>query len=162
MRSPALLASPVMAASAADDIPPPPLNILIAYDEAVAYRGAMRLLANALCDYTNVSEVRPLPWRFDEVRLQPWRGRSLANAAGADVFLVATTGTAPIPCAVMEWLEACFAARNGAATAVLALYDRERDFQRFGALCEVLVRAAAETAGLQFIEPARLAAACPR
>lgn len=149
-------------AAAFDDTPAPPLHIVIAYDERTAYRRAMRLLASSLCDCTDGAEVRPLPWRFAEMRGQPWRARSLADAEGADLIVVATAGLVPIPAQAIEWLENAFAARVGQATSVMALYERDADFERFGALCEVLVRGAAEQAGLQFIEPARLASAFPR
>jgi hypothetical protein len=145
-----------------DDVPAPALLVAIIYDDHVAYRRAVRLLANALCDHEMADEVRPLPWRFEDLQFQPWRERALEAAEGADVFVIATAGKSPLPQDVIDWLELSFARRAAQPTAVIALHNPDDDPHRFGALSEAIVRRLAEFAGLHFLEPAQLSLACPR
>jgi hypothetical protein len=149
-------------ATAFDDVPPSPLTIAILYDEQPAYRHALRMLATALCGRANEAEVRPLPWRFDDLRRGHRREQTLAEAADADVFVVATAGLRPVAAQVIEWIEQAFEHRHEIAPTVTVIYDAENDVNYFGALCETLVRHEAETAGLNFVAPDQLAAACLR
>ncbi len=144
-------------ATAGDDSPPPALNIVILYDDHAAYRRAMDTLADALDERMTASDVRPTPWRFDELRYQPARGHTLEEAGDADLYLVATTGRLPVPAHVIDWLRSAFEGRRCVAPAVSVIFDAENDPHYFGALCDLLVRHEAEAAGLHFCAAQHLA-----
>ncbi|HVS52135.1 MAG TPA: hypothetical protein VHD62_07235 [Opitutaceae bacterium] len=148
--------------TAGDDVPPPPMNIVILYDDQTAYRRAMHLLADMLAGRANESAVRPLPRRFEELRFHPWRERAQNAAAEAEIFIIATSAKAPLPTHVTEWLSEAFAGRSVATAGVSVVYDADEDVHYFGALCETLVRHEADVAGLPFLEPGQLAIACFR
>lgn len=144
-------------ANAGDDVPALPLNIAILYDDQTAYRRAMRVLADMLCERVSEPDVKPLPWRFEELRFAPWRERTLADAMEADFFVVATAGRRPVAAHVIEWLEEAFERRHQAAPTVTVVYDPDDDLHYFGSLCETLVRHQAESAGLTFLAQDHLA-----
>lgn len=128
-----------------------PLRVIIAYDERSAYRRAMRMLANTFCNDFQTSDIRPLPWRFDELALPPWRKHATADATHADIFVVSTSGT--LPEVVKEWLHSCFAVRRARPTAIVLLSDQNPETNPSECGCRQFLQRAAAAAGLDFLEP---------
>lgn len=133
----------------------PPLHVLIVYDDTAAYRRAMRTLASVCCDHAEADNLRPLPWRFEELSFESWRRQSLGDAQRADMVLVSMSAEGQLPEFVASWLEQCFALRLGQPTAVMALCE-PRDPS---APCRRFLQRAAATAGLDYLETAGVSVA---
>jgi hypothetical protein len=133
------------------------LNVVIVYDHQTAYRRAIRLLASTLVGHEPAVEIRPRPWRCEELQASAAAQLALSVAADADVFLVSTAARAELSAGVLGWLEEAFRRRDGRLTAVMALFDHDDDPHSCGENSARRVRDVAGAAGLHFLEPASLA-----
>jgi len=149
-------------APAFHDAAPPPLNVAIIYDHQTAYRRAVRLLASTLVGCESAEEIRPRPWRCEELQANASAKLALTDAAETDVFLISTAAHVELPAGVLGWLEVAFKRRDGRPTAVMALFNGEDDPHGCGEASARRVREIAGAARLHFLEPASLAepAAC--
>jgi hypothetical protein len=91
-------------AAACDDVPAPPLNIIILHEDRSGHEAALELLREVLIEKSGESEVRPMAWRFDELRGPLMRARALEAAASGEIFVIAASCARPIPSHVIEWL----------------------------------------------------------
>ncbi|MCX6955634.1 MAG: hypothetical protein NTV51_26115 [Verrucomicrobia bacterium] len=126
-----------------------PFHIVIAHDDHEAYVRALRMLNNTFRDRPEADDLRPLPWKFDDLQSEPLRKRALADAPRADVFVVSASHFTELPETVVRWLTDCFARRQNQPTAVIALCaslnDIEAPWRR--SLRETVARA-----GFDFLE----------
>ncbi len=140
------------ARAVADNSENPPLHVLIAYDDVAAYRRAMRTLANVFCDQVEADDLRPLPWRFEELSFAVWRRQATVDVSRADMVFVSMSAEGGLPDYVASWLEECFVLRAGQATAVMALCEPRSP----EAPCRRFLRRAAVAAGLDYLETAAM------
>lgn len=133
----------------AEDTDPQALHVIIVHDDHAAYMRALRMLTSTFFGRPEASAMRLLPWRFDELDNDPWRRRATADAPRAEVFVVSASSCRELPEKVNAWLHECFALRQNQRTAVIALGERQNDFEvpwrRF-------LREAAVAAGWDFVE----------
>ena len=130
----------------------PPLHVLLVYDDIAAYRRAMRTLANVCCDQVEADNLRPLPWRFEEISFEPWRRQAMADVRRADIVFVSMSAEGGLPAFVGAWLEEGFALRAGQSTAVMTLCEPRHP----EAPCRRFLRQAAAAFGLDYLETAGL------
>ena len=144
--------------TAATDVPPP-LRVMIAYDDHVAYRRALRLLANTLAEDSDGAALQPSVWRFDELALGPFGTRARRDASEAEIFVISTSNEDELPAETDAWLDECFALRRNRATAVVALPSPAAGSRQTAGAFRARVFGAAKRAGLDFIlaDPADLA-----
>jgi hypothetical protein len=133
------------------------LNVAIIYDHQTAYRRAIRLLASTVVGDEAAVDIRPSPWRCEELQASASASRALTDAAEADVFLVSTAARRELSAGVLGWLEEAFRRRDGRPTAVMALFDREDDPHGCGENSSRRIREIAAVTRLHFLEPAYLA-----
>jgi hypothetical protein len=139
-----------------DDVPAPPLEIVVLYDNRGSFRRAMHVLASSLNERIDTSDVCLLPWRFAEMQIDPWRERALNDAADADVLVVSAAGDGVLSAIVVEWIVSSLTRRGGRSTKVMLVHGTDEDEPRYESSCSQLVRRMVAFPGVEFIGPERL------
>lgn len=129
------------------------LRVVIAYNDLAAGKRAMRVMASLGNGLGDDIELEPLPWSFDLLEDVDWRGVATRDAVNADIVIVATSDTRPLPPAVKLWVEEIVGRKRGLDAAVVALFGPaekpdEIDSSRLG-----FIQSAARRAGLDFFAP---------
>jgi hypothetical protein len=139
-----------------DDELAPPLEIVVLYDNRSSFRRAMHVLAGALNERIDTSDVCLLPWRFAEMQIDPWRDRALNDAADADVLVVSAAGDGVLPAIVVEWVVESLTRRGGRSTKIVLVHGTDEDERCYESSCSQLVRRMAVFPSVEFIGPERL------
>lgn len=129
------------------------LRVLIAYDDLDAGRRAMRVLANLGKGLDEATEFRTIPWPFDLLADLQWRDAAGSEAVDAEILMVATSGTNPLPTGVGRWFKDVIARKRGTKAAVVALFGPEEDPDGAGSSRLDEIQGAAQRAGLDFFAP---------
>ena len=130
------------------------LRVVIAYDDVAARKRAMRMLADLGKDLGNDIEFQLLPWSFDLLADMDWREVAAHDAVKADILIIATSSTNPLPSAVERWAKATISQKRGTAAAVVALFASDENPDGAGSSRLEAIRTAARQAGLDFFAPA--------
>ena len=141
--------SPEFETAAVPDSTEPLLHVIIAHDDHAAYVRALRMLNNTFFGRPKADSLRPLPWRFDELKSDTLKQRALADAPRTAVFVVSVSQSGDLPETVTRWLSDCFALRQNVPSAVIALCDSLNDME---VPWRRLLREATRAAGLDFLE----------
>jgi hypothetical protein len=88
----------------------------IAYDDLDAARGAMKAIDEVLQAAPRGYQLQPMLWRFDQLCSDKWREPSLANAAEADVVVLASSAPGPLTSFVERWVGELLAAKKRMAS----------------------------------------------
>jgi hypothetical protein len=132
----------------------PPLRVVVAYRDIAACNRAMRLLADVGEALGDDIDFQPLPWSFDLLADVNWRRVAASDAINADLFILATSDTNPLPPAIGGWAETAISRKRGTAAAVVALFGPEGHPDGIGSSRLAAIQTAAKRAGLDFFAPA--------
>lgn len=129
------------------------LRVLIAYNDLAAGKRAMRVMISLGKGLGDDLELEPLPWSFELLQDADWRQVATRDAVNADMVIVATSDSRPLPPAVKRWVENIVGRKRGLDAAVVALFGPaekpdEIDSSRLG-----FIQSAARRAGLDFFAP---------
>jgi len=102
-------------------IRPVPFSAFIAYPEIAAGRDALGVINEVLRAAPQPHVLEPMLWRFDQLANPRWRARALADAARADVIVLASTAAIGLTPAVENWMQALLAQQLGRRTTIVAL-----------------------------------------
>ena len=130
------------------------LRVVIAYNDVAAGKRAMRVLADLGKGLGEDIEFHPLPWSFDLLADMNWREVAAHDAVKADILIIATSSTNPLPSAVERWAKATISQKRGTAAAVVALFASDENPDGAGSSRLEAIRTAARQAGLDFFAPA--------
>ena len=130
------------------------LQVVIAYDDIAAGGRAMRVLADLGEGLGDAIEFQPIPWSFDLLADVDWREMAATDAVNADILIIGTSSTNPLPLAVQRWVETAIAQKRGTDAAVVALFGLEENPDRAGSSRLEAIQAVARQAGLDFFAPA--------
>ena len=130
-----------------------PLRVVIAYNGTADGKRALRVMAEISRKLGEEIELHPVAWSFGALAEENWAEEAAGDAARADILIIATSCTNPLPAAVGRWAESAIRRKQGTAAAVVALLGPEaspdgRDSSRLGA-----IQAAARGARLDFFAP---------
>ena len=129
------------------------LRVVIAYNDIVAGKRAMRVLGDLGKRLGDEIEFQPLPWSFDLLADVNWREVAASDAVKADILIIATSDSNPLPSAVGQWAEAAISQKRGTSAAVVALFGSEENPDRAGSFRLEAIQTAARQAGLDFFAP---------
>ena len=129
------------------------LRVVIAYNDLAAGRRAMGLLSELGRELGEEIEFQPIPWSFDLLADVDWSAVSASDAVNADILIIATSDTEPLPAAVGRWTENAIDSKRGTVGAVVALFGPEENPDRFGSSRLLAIQTAAHRAGLDFFAP---------
>jgi len=129
------------------------LQVTIAYKDLAAGKRAMHTLAQLGRGLVDDIEFQPFPWSFELLLDANWRDIAFRHAVQADILILATSDSAPVPTGVTQWMETILDRKQGTDCAVVALFGTELqpepdDSSRIQAL-----RVATQKAGLPFFAP---------
>ena len=129
------------------------LRIVIAYNGSADGKRALRVMAHIRRKSGEEVEVQPAVWSFAALADEDWAEAAAGDAARADILVIATSCTNPLPAAVGHWAESAIRRKEGTSAAVVALLGPEespdgRDSSRLQA-----IQTAACVAGLDFFAP---------
>ncbi|MGA2747839.1 MAG: hypothetical protein ABSG59_03605 [Verrucomicrobiota bacterium] len=79
-------------------------NMFLAYDTAETGRSALALLDHVAADLKRAVALHASLWRFDLMTLSESAPQAAADAADADVMLVAFGANDPVPATLFQWL----------------------------------------------------------
>jgi len=130
------------------------LRVVIAYNDIAGGRRAMHVLANIAKELGNDIEFQPLPWLFGLLADVDWREVAASDAVSADILIIATSSTNPLPQAVGRWGEAAISQKRGTHAAVVALFAGGEYPAGSGSSQLEAIQMAARQAGLDFFAPA--------
>lgn len=130
------------------------LCVGIAYNDVAVGKRAMRVLADLGKGLGEDIEFQPLPWSFDLLADMDWREVAAHDAVKADILIIATSSTNPLPSAVERWAKATISQKRGTAAAVVALFGSDENPDGAGSSRLEAIRTAAQRAGLAFFAPA--------
>jgi len=100
----------------------PTFNVVVAYEDFETGKRAKKTydyLAEHLgheCPFTNQM------WKFDVLAVPKLRAMAAKDAAAADIIIIASHGTNPLPAEVRLWIE-LWLGETGRAIALVALFD---------------------------------------
>src|SRR5262249_35038678 len=98
-------------------------------------------------------EFQPFPWSFDLLMDENWRDIAFRHAVQADILILATSDSAPVPTGVSQWMESILDRKQGTDCAVVALFGTDlRPAQDASSEIQAL-RLATHQAGLPFFAP---------
>lgn len=116
------LETDAVSASAMETQEPAMLDVMIAYEDASAGHRAIRAVRNLAREISPPIALHPSLWRFDLLEDPLCGGEADADADRASLFVVATTTLSKVPADIDHWVNACMARKQGAATAIIALF----------------------------------------
>ncbi len=129
------------------------LKVLIAYDDLAAYQRAVQLLVRGFWERKDRREVRPVPWRFDNLDAPDWRARASIDAALARIMIVSASHVDTMPASVRTWLQACCAAKRNSSALLVALLGAPGDNPKPHQPLLDFFRRVATDGGLTFLAP---------
>jgi len=100
-------------------------NIVVAYDDFAGAVRARQLTTRLAVQVTPVMGINSDSWRFDFLGHPRLRERAAAQAAAADIVIIAADGCAELPAHVKAWLECWLRRRKAGDAALVALLDPE-------------------------------------
>src|SRR5258708_4903893 len=100
-------------------------NIVVAYDDFAGAVRARQLTTRLAIQVTPAMGINSDSWRFDFLGHPRLRERRAAQAAAADIVLIAADGRAELPAHVKAWLECWLRRRKAGDAALVALLDQE-------------------------------------
>jgi hypothetical protein len=133
--------------------PQQPVRVVIAYDDLVAGKRAMRVLGDIARALGDEIRFEPMPWSFDLLADVDWREVAASEAVNAHILIIASSSTRPLPSEVGRWTEAAIQRKRGTAAAVVALFGPEENPDHFGSPRLEFIQKAAREAGLDFFAP---------
>ncbi len=113
------------AVNCADRGDPITLKVAVIYDDAVAARRAMGLLAMLTKNMSPDVEYYPVLCRFDALENEGARGSSFPEADQADMILVSLHGTESLPVFLVAWIADCRMRKQGEGVAVIVVSGGE-------------------------------------
>lgn len=128
------------------------LRVFIAYDEIAAGKHALRAMAGLGRRLGEDIEFHPALWSFDRLTEEGWGEVATGDAVRADILIVATDNTHPLPSTVRQWIEAIINCKQGTTAAVVALFGPEENPDQRGSHRLEKLRSMAHGAGLDFFE----------
>ena len=108
-----------------DSDPIMPLNVVVAYGDALAGKQAIRALRRMGACLHAQAEVKPVLWRFDLLEDPRWRALAMADADAADFIIFATSDADRLPDAVNSWSAECVARKRGQRLAIVTLFGTD-------------------------------------
>ena len=133
--------------------PIPALRVVIAYNDLSAGKLAMRVMTGLGKNFGDDIQFQPLPWSFDLLADVDWRQVAACDMVKADILIIATSDSSPLPPAVGRWAEAAIHSKQGSAAAVVALFGPEENPNGAGSSRLEAIQRAALMAGLDFFAP---------
>lgn len=129
------------------------LQVVIAYKSHAAGKRAMRVLADLGQDVGDGIEFRRYPWPFELLADAHWRYTATKDGIKADILIIATNDSDPLPPTIAMWVETILSRKQGQEAAVVALFGcTEREDAADSPSLEK-VQAAARRSGLAFFAP---------
>lgn len=113
-----MYAAPVVPAPAC-----PVFRLIVVYEDYAAGCLADETCTFLLSQLGDEFEGRCGRWKFDLLRQPQFQKIAAAEAAIADVVMVAGRGTSPLPLEVMQWMDGWVAGRRKEGAALIALLD---------------------------------------
>src|SRR5437773_5769851 len=98
------------------------LQVTIAYKDLAAGKRAMHTLAQLGRGLVDDIEFQPFPWSFDLLMDANWRDIAFRHAVQADILILATSDSVPVPTGVTQWMETILDRKQGTDWAVVALF----------------------------------------
>jgi hypothetical protein len=132
-----------------------PLRVVVAYDDLGSGQRAMRVLGNVAAALGDAIEFEPMPWSFELLADVDWRKVAASEAVNADIVIIASSSSRPLPPEVGRWTKAAIQQKQGTATAVVALFGPEGNPDGAGSPRLEFIQNATREAGLVFFAPAR-------
>ena len=129
------------------------LRVVIAYGDLPAGKRTMRLLGTLSQGMAGDLEFQPLPWSFEMLAESEWRDLATRDVVNADMLILATSDTRPIPSSVVHWVDTVIRRKQGSSAAVVALLGQEEDSDAATSTQLEAIQAAARQAGLAFFAP---------
>jgi len=128
-------------------------NFVIAYDDLLAARRGMRVVADMAGRAVAEAKWRPLPWKFDVLDDPGCQQLAIADAMNADLIVISTNARKGLPPAVEAWIKSSLAQKRGHYAAVVAMLGPSDHLDHPDSKRLKLVRQATEAAGLDFFAP---------
>jgi hypothetical protein len=126
------------------------LRAVIAYDDVTAGKQAMQLLSSMNQHLTGEAEIEVIPWSFPLLSDETWGKLAGADAAKADILIIATTGLHPFPLTVLNWVESIIDQLRETDAAIVSLQCQEEIASGSAAACHEAIRNATRQAGLAY------------
>lgn len=130
-----------------------PLRVVIAYNEIAAGKRAMRVISDLGRELGEDINFLPFPWSFELLADTDWGEVAAGDAVRADILIIATSSTGPLPPAVGRWTEAAITRKQGTAAAVIALFGPEENPDGADSSRLEAIKHAARQAGVAFFAP---------
>lgn len=108
--------------------PRPPavgFKAFIAYADLNAARQAMSAISEVLQAAPRCHELQPMLWRYDQLGSEKWSDTALADAAKADVVVLASTAAGAMPAALEKWVGDFLAYKRGGRITLVALLGHD-------------------------------------
>ncbi len=131
-----------------------PLRVVIIYNGIIAGKRALRVMSELARNMGETIELQPSPWSFDLLADAGWAEMAADDAAHADILIIATHCTHPLPAAVGRWTESAIRRKQGTAAAVVALFGPEGNPDGPDSFRLEAIQTAASRADLEFFAPA--------
>lgn len=129
------------------------LRVVIAYNEITAGKRAMRVMTDLGRQLGEDINFLPFPWSFDLLSDTDWGEVAAGDAVRADILIIATSSTNPLPPAVGRWTASAISRKQGTAAAVIALFGPEENPDGADSSRLEIIQSAAREAGLAFFAP---------
>lgn len=130
-----------------------PLQVVIAYDEIPAGKYALRVMAELGRRLSRNITCHLSTWSFVRLGEQAWAEVAIGDALRADILIIATYGTNPLPATVRAWTEAAIHRKRGSTATVVALFGPEETPDGLGSPRLEAIRNEVHGAGLDFFAP---------
>jgi hypothetical protein len=128
-------------------------KVVIVYDDVPAGQHALRVLAKMFPEPYDRLQLVPRLWRFDFLVDADWFYSALAEAADADIIVIATSSTHGLNFEVEKWINTCLPRKRGSQAAVIALLGPEGDTDGQDSSRLRFLQNAVQKAGLDFFAP---------
>lgn len=126
------------------------LRTVIAYDDVTAGKQAMQLLSSMNQHLKGEAEIEVIPWSFPLLADETWGKLAGADAAKADILIIATTGLHPFPLTVLTWVESIIDQLRETDAAIVSLQCQEEIASGSATACNEAIRNATRQAGLAY------------
>lgn len=105
--------------------PAAPFHAFIAYADVPAAARAMRTINEVLEAVHKKRPLRPMLWRFNQLVHPKWHDAALADAADANVVVLASTAADTLTPELEAWISGFLAHQRGTRTTLVALFGEE-------------------------------------
>ena len=129
------------------------LQVVIAYDEILAGKHALRAMASFGRGRAEDVAFHLATWSFSRLANEGWAEAAAGDAVRADILIIATSSANPLPTAVRQWTESAIRRKQGSAATVVALFGPEENPDGSGSSRLEAIRSMAHGAGLDFFAP---------